>query len=146
MSKKCRAINVSLDEVLLPKLTGNLREANFGSVLFVKVSFLLTFFFCVHQGCGIDSNPSGMRVSSIFSTQSQDEITVCQSTDVETINAMMWSNKLDEIFAENLKRDPTIYQYFASKEGVLRYFPAHRQNASHIFSELKKSRGTRMII
>lgn len=47
-------------------------------------------------------------------------------TDVETINALMWSDRLDDVFAENLKRDPTIYQYFASKEGVLRYFPAHR--------------------
>ncbi|KAK4015396.1 hypothetical protein OUZ56_030377 [Daphnia magna] len=46
--------------------------------------------------------------------------------DVDTINAMMWTDRLDDIFAENLKRDPSIYQYFASKEGVLRYFPAHR--------------------
>jgi hypothetical protein len=57
-------------------------------------------------------------------------------TDVETINALMWSDKLDEIFAENLKRDPTIYQYFASKEGVLRYFPAHRCDISHVFVSL----------
>lgn len=38
----------------------------------------------------------------------------------------MWSNRLDDVFADNLKRDPTIYQYFASKEGLLRYFPAHK--------------------
>jgi hypothetical protein len=68
-----------------------------------------------------------MRVSCDFLTWQEDEIIrVYQSTDVETINAMMWSDRLDDIFAENLKRDPTIYQYFASKEGVLRYFPAHR--------------------
>ena len=46
--------------------------------------------------------------------------------DVDTINTLMWSNGLDETFSENVKRDPTIYQYFASKEGMLRYFPAHR--------------------
>lgn len=50
-------------------------------------------------------------------------------TDVDTINALMWSERLDDVFAENLKRDPTIYQYFASKEGLLRYFPAHKYDA-----------------
>lgn len=54
------------------------------------------------------------------------------STDVDTINAMMWTDRLDDIFAENLKRDPSIYQYFASKEGVLRYFPAHRYHTFNV--------------
>lgn len=45
---------------------------------------------------------------------------------------MMWTDRLDDIFAENLKRDPSIYQYFASKEGVLRYFPAHRYHTFNV--------------
>ena len=50
--------------------------------------------------------------------------------DAETINALMWSSRLDDVFSDNLKRDPTIYQYFASREGLLRYFPAHKY---HLF-------------
>lgn len=45
---------------------------------------------------------------------------------MDTINSLMWSGRLDDVFAENFKRDPTMYQYFASREGLLRYFPAHR--------------------
>ena len=39
--------------------------------------------------------------------------------------ALGWSSKLEEVFKENYKQDPTLYwQYFASSTGFLRYFPA----------------------
>jgi len=47
--------------------------------------------------------------------------------DSDTLNTIKWSSRLDETFQENYKRDPTLqWQYFASREGLLRYFPAHR--------------------
>ena len=48
-------------------------------------------------------------------------------TDVDTLHALNWSSQLDQVFTENLKRDHNIHwQYFASKEGLLRFFPAHK--------------------
>lgn len=43
------------------------------------------------------------------------------------VNTLMWSNKLDDVFLENMRKDPTLHwQYFASREGLLRYYPAHK--------------------
>jgi len=47
--------------------------------------------------------------------------------DSDTLNTIKWTSHLDDTFRENLKRDPTLqWQYFASRQGLLRYYPAHR--------------------
>lgn len=63
----------------------------------------------------------------LFVHSAKQDFNKVLNSDFDTINSLIWSNQLDPVFAENLKRDPTIHwQYFASKEGLLRYFPAHR--------------------
>lgn len=43
----------------------------------------------------------------------------------EVIRGIQWSEKLDSIFIENYKGDPTLsWQYFGSYTGFMRQFPA----------------------
>lgn len=47
--------------------------------------------------------------------------------DEETLNALQWTGKLDATFVDNVRLDPTLHwQYFATRNGLLRYFPGHR--------------------
>lgn len=43
----------------------------------------------------------------------------------DALNAILWSEGLNEIFIRNYKSDPSlVWQYFGSSYGILRFFPA----------------------
>lgn len=45
--------------------------------------------------------------------------------DPKVANDIMWSEGLEDIFRNNYKRDPALsWQYFGSKNGILRIYPA----------------------
>jgi hypothetical protein len=50
----------------------------------------------------------------------------CFVVDIEILNGLNWSAALDEVFAENYRKDPEIlWQYFGSQTGFMRTLPGN---------------------
>lgn len=50
--------------------------------------------------------------------------TVCSFTGLEVQKTILWSETLDDVFAQNYKADPALsWQYFCSSTGVMRQYP-----------------------
>jgi len=46
--------------------------------------------------------------------------------DVEILNGLSWTSGLEEVWKENIQRDPSLlWQYFGSKTGIFRNYPAN---------------------
>ena len=53
--------------------------------------------------------------------------------DVEILNGLEWSAKLDKVFKENADRDPEIlWQYFGSQTGFMRTLPGKYRKQGQI--------------
>ncbi|CAB3256391.1 unnamed protein product [Arctia plantaginis] len=49
-----------------------------------------------------------------------------------TLNSIMWSKELNDIFTKNYKSDPSLsWQYFGSSHGILRFYPGMPWNFQH---------------
>lgn len=52
-------------------------------------------------------------------------IIICGITGRDPMEALMWSQNLDDVFVNNYDADPALsWQYFGSETGILRHYPA----------------------
>jgi len=116
LSNKLQLLMVTRDAFALALQSGNTTQ---GSIQTVAADLVTTGVVSAPYVQPVDLNLTAVKLAAGESSRSS----------VMTASAM-----LNDLWAANKKQDSTImYQYFASPDGALRYYPAQSWNTSDIF-------------